>query len=107
MRAAFTEKELKAVDAAFMKLVLQKIEFATTLPLSVVCGNPATPWYVGTFPHQYKSSHTGPTMQFPPFPLPLKWATRWWFARKYSAAWEFGPLDLYGNPRALDKASRE
>jgi hypothetical protein len=72
MRAAFTEKELKAVDAAFMKLVLQKIEFATTLPLSVVCGNPATPWYVGTFAHQYKSSHTGPTMQVPSVPAAIE-----------------------------------
>ncbi|KAJ6626625.1 hypothetical protein B0H10DRAFT_506034 [Mycena sp. CBHHK59/15] len=82
MRAHFTEKELIDMDAAFMKLALQKINFSTTLPLSVVCGNPATPW-------------------FPRFPLPLKWATRWWFARKlskYSASWEFGPLDLYGNP---------
>ncbi|KAJ7152057.1 hypothetical protein C8R46DRAFT_1197794 [Mycena filopes] len=80
MRAVFTEKELKDIDSAFMKIVMQKIEFATTLPLSVVCGNPATPW-------------------FPPFPTPLKWATRWWFARTHSAAWEFGPLDLYGVPR--------
>ncbi|KAJ7511315.1 hypothetical protein B0H11DRAFT_1954698 [Mycena galericulata] len=81
MRAAFTEQELRDIDAAFMKLAMQKIDFYTALPLSVVCGNPATPW-------------------FPPFPLPLKWATRWWFARRHSAAWEFGPLDLYGNPRA-------
>ncbi|KAJ7182325.1 hypothetical protein C8R43DRAFT_940482 [Mycena crocata] len=36
---------------------------------------------------------------FPPFPAPLKWATRWWFARKHSEAWQFGPLDLYGRPR--------
>ncbi|KAJ7493148.1 hypothetical protein B0H11DRAFT_1911087 [Mycena galericulata] len=82
MRAVFTEKELKDMDAAFMKLMLAKIEFSTALPLSVVCANPATP-----------------CVRFPPFPLPLKWATRWWFARKHSAAWEFGPLDLYGNPR--------
>ncbi|KAJ6462274.1 hypothetical protein C8R47DRAFT_1240208 [Mycena vitilis] len=82
MREVFTEQELKDIDSAFMKKALEKIEFATTLPLSVVCGNPATPW-------------------FPPFPLPLKWATRWWFARKYSEAWEFGPLDLYGKPRVL------
>jgi hypothetical protein len=44
MRAAFAEKELKDIGAAFMKLTLQKIEFATTLPLSVGCGNPTTPW---------------------------------------------------------------
>ncbi|KAJ7451705.1 hypothetical protein FB451DRAFT_1284077 [Mycena latifolia] len=81
MREVFTEKELKDMDSAFMKLALAKIDFNTTLPLSVVCGNPATPW-------------------FPPFPTPLKWATRYWFARKYKEAWEFGPLDLYGKPRA-------
>ncbi|KAJ7644766.1 hypothetical protein FB45DRAFT_299503 [Roridomyces roridus] len=81
MRAVFTEKELKDIDNEFMKQALAKIDFNTTLPLSIVCGNPATPW-------------------FPPFPLPLKWATRWWFSRKYPGAWEFGPLDLAGNPRA-------
>ncbi|KAJ7185131.1 hypothetical protein GGX14DRAFT_702140 [Mycena pura] len=72
MRAVFTEKELKDIDSAFMKRALANVDFSTTLPLSVVCGNPATPW-------------------FPPFPTPLKWATRWWFSRKISAAWEFGP----------------
>lgn len=41
----FTEKELKEIDTGFMKLALAKIDFSTTLPLSVVCGNPATPWY--------------------------------------------------------------
>ncbi|KAJ7772860.1 hypothetical protein DFH07DRAFT_801744 [Mycena maculata] len=86
MRAVFTEKELKDMDSAFMKLALVKIDFNMTLPLSVVCGNPATPW-------------------FPPFPTPLKWATRWWFSRKHSAAWEFGPLDLAGNPRVASTAS--
>ncbi|KAF8169124.1 hypothetical protein K438DRAFT_1983441 [Mycena galopus ATCC 62051] len=80
MRAVFTEKELKDMDAAFMKLALAKTDFNTTLPLSVVCGNPATPW-------------------FPPFPLPLKWLTTYWFSRKYKESWEFGPLDLYGTPR--------
>ncbi|KAJ6563309.1 hypothetical protein DFH09DRAFT_1315492 [Mycena vulgaris] len=72
--------EISSLESSRMRVT---IEFATTLPLSVVCGNPATPW-------------------FPPFPLPLKWATRWWFARKQSAGWEFGPLDLYGNPRVQD-----
>ncbi|KAJ6617141.1 hypothetical protein B0H10DRAFT_2034265 [Mycena sp. CBHHK59/15] len=83
MRAVFTEKELKDIEAAFMKLAMANIEFSTALPLSVVCGNPATPW-------------------FPPFPAPLKWATRWWFSRKYSEAWQFGPLNLYGNPRVAN-----
>jgi hypothetical protein len=43
MRAAFTEKELKDIDSGFMKFALTKIDFSTTLPLSVVYGNPATP----------------------------------------------------------------
>ncbi|KAJ7606364.1 hypothetical protein DFH06DRAFT_1486904 [Mycena polygramma] len=46
MREVFTEQELKDIDSAFVKKALEKIEFATTLPLSVVCGNPATPWCV-------------------------------------------------------------
>ncbi|KAJ7286448.1 hypothetical protein C8J57DRAFT_1287679 [Mycena rebaudengoi] len=81
LRAVYTEKELKSLDDGFMKLMMAKIDFSTTLPLSLVCGNPATPW-------------------FPPFPAPIKWATRYWFARKYREAWEFGQLDLYGKPRA-------
>ncbi|KAJ7223047.1 hypothetical protein GGX14DRAFT_387422 [Mycena pura] len=63
MRAVFTEQELQELDSAFMKRAMGKIDFYTSLPLSVVCGNPATPW-------------------FPPFPTPLKWATRWWFSRR-------------------------
>ncbi|KAJ7501884.1 hypothetical protein B0H11DRAFT_2224247 [Mycena galericulata] len=83
------------------------------LPLSVVCGNPATPWFVLFLflflflkPLELPEHHPP---SFPPFPLPLKWATRWWFARRHSAAWEFGPLDLYGNPRAhfVDGRSHE
>jgi len=84
MRAAFTEKELKDMDGAFMKLALAKVDFSATLPLGMVCGNPATPW-------------------FPPLPLPVKWAARYWFSRKYKESWEFGPLDLYGNPRVASK----
>ena len=37
--------------------------------------------------------------RFPPLPLPIKWATQLWFSRRHKEAWEFGPVDLYGNPR--------
>jgi hemerythrin-like domain-containing protein len=42
IRAAFTEKELKDIDDGFMKLMMAKIEFSTRLPMSLICGNPAT-----------------------------------------------------------------
>ncbi|TFK33903.1 hypothetical protein BDQ12DRAFT_690420 [Crucibulum laeve] len=80
MRSAFTEKELKDIDAAFMKEVMASLDLYTALPFSVVCGNPATPW-------------------FPPLPAPLKWATKWWFYRRHKECWEFGQLDLSGKPR--------
>jgi len=80
IREKFTIAELKAIDSEFMKRAMASIDFYKTMPLSVVCANPSTPW-------------------FPPFPTPLKWATRWWFARRYSAAWDFGPLDFSGNER--------
>ncbi|TFL03975.1 hypothetical protein BDV98DRAFT_354549 [Pterulicium gracile] len=80
MREVFTEKELKDIDTAFMERALKNIDFYIALPLGLSCANPATPW-------------------FPPFPLPLKWATRFWFSRRYSEAWMFGPVDLAGKPR--------
>ncbi|KDR72139.1 hypothetical protein GALMADRAFT_1344375 [Galerina marginata CBS 339.88] len=82
IRAVFTEQELKEIDAEFMRRALSNVDFYTLLPVMACCGNPATPW-------------------FPPIPLPLKWATRWWFSWWYQAAWEFGPLDFYGNTRSL------
>jgi len=83
MQEKFTIAELKAIDSEFMKRALATVDFYKTLPLSVVCANPSTPW-------------------FPPFPAPLKWATKWWFARRYSEAWNFGPLDLSGKAKAKD-----
>jgi len=80
MREKFTMAELKALDKEFMKHALASIDYYKALPFSLVCGNPSTPW-------------------FPPLPAPLKWATRWWFVRRYREAWEFGPLDLSGNER--------
>ncbi|KAH9487381.1 hypothetical protein JR316_0001456 [Psilocybe cubensis] len=80
IKAAFTEQELKAIDKDFQKIVFADIDFHTTLPMTIVCMNPATPW-------------------FPPLPAPARWAARWWFSRKHSAAWQFGPLDFSGNVR--------
>jgi len=77
----FTVAELKAIDDGFMKLALAEIDFYKSLPLALVCGNPATPW-------------------FPPFPLVLKWAARWWFSWRYRESWEYGSLDFSGKPRS-------
>jgi len=83
LREKFTEKDLKDIKNLADKKALATIDFSTTLPLALVCGDPATlSW-------------------FPPFPTPLKWAVRYWFARKHSEAWEFGPLDLNGKPRPM------
>jgi len=46
IRAAFSEKELKEMDKEFQKRVFSGIDFYTTLPMTTVCGNPATPWCV-------------------------------------------------------------
>ncbi|KAF9523962.1 hypothetical protein CPB83DRAFT_862022 [Crepidotus variabilis] len=86
LRQHFTEKELKDIDTAFMKVALKDINFYTSLPFAAVCADPATPW-------------------FPPLPTPLKWATRFWFSRRHRDAWQFGPMDLAGNPKALPSIS--
>ncbi|KAF9525795.1 hypothetical protein CPB83DRAFT_858899 [Crepidotus variabilis] len=82
IRKHFTEQELKAIDAEFMKRATSGVDLYTALPLATICANPATPW-------------------FPAIPTPLKWANRIWFSRRYQESWEFGPLDLYGQPKAL------
>ena len=46
LRETFTEKQLKDIDAEFLKLGLANIDYHTTLPITLVCGNPATPWCV-------------------------------------------------------------
>jgi len=76
----FTEAELKAIEDEFMKRALATIDFYKSLPLSVICANPNTPW-------------------FPPFPTFLKWATTWWFSWRYLEAWQFGPMDFWGRER--------
>jgi hemerythrin-like domain-containing protein len=83
IQAKFTVTELKDIGNEFVKRALASIDYYTALPYVLVCGNPETPW-------------------FPPVPTPIKWAARWWFSRRYSEAWKYGPLDLYGNKKATD-----
>ncbi|KAM6497331.1 hypothetical protein JOM56_007804 [Amanita muscaria] len=80
MRAAFTVQELKDIDAELLNIILATTDFYTNLPMALVCQDPDTAW-------------------FPPLPYLIKLATRWWFYRRYKESWEFGPVDLYGNPR--------
>lgn len=42
----FTAKELQSIDDAFIRRAIKAVKFNTTIPLSLVCANPATPWYV-------------------------------------------------------------
>ncbi|KAF8798500.1 hypothetical protein BYT27DRAFT_7264653 [Phlegmacium glaucopus] len=81
IQANFTLAELDAIEAGFKKRVLAAIDFYTSLPICLVCASPNALW-------------------FPPFPAPLKWATRWWFSRRHSEAWKFGPMDFSGKERA-------
>ena len=46
MREKFTIAELKAIDSEFMKRAMASVDFYKTMPLSVVCANPSTPWLV-------------------------------------------------------------
>jgi len=80
IKANFTEAELRVIESEFVKRALESADYYTALPFTLVCGNPKTPW-------------------FPPIPTPIKWATRWWFSWRYSEAWKFGPLDLYGREK--------
>ena len=44
MRAAFTEQELKDIDAEFMKIMLAATDYYTNLPLVMVCQDPDSMW---------------------------------------------------------------
>ncbi|KAF8634212.1 hypothetical protein AX15_001021 [Amanita polypyramis BW_CC] len=81
IQAVFTEAELKQIGSDTLKIILSQVDFYKNLPMALVCMNPETPW-------------------FPPLPSPVKWATRLWYSWRYRDAWEFGPADLYGRPRA-------
>ncbi|KAJ4495612.1 hypothetical protein C8R41DRAFT_276313 [Lentinula lateritia] len=104
LKAVFTEKELKDIDSQGLSIALKTVSFYTSIPWGMVCANPATPWWV------LRTDYMGLLIvfaadwacRFPPLPLPVKLATRWWFSRRYREAWEFGPLDLYGKPRQAE-----
>ena len=99
IQAKFTVEELKAIDKEFMNRAMATVDFYKTMPLSVVCANPSTPWWVLFDLFCFKNDGLIYLFRFPPFPAPLRWATRWWFAWWYNGAWEFGPLDFSGNER--------
>ncbi|KAF8798468.1 hypothetical protein BYT27DRAFT_7264634 [Phlegmacium glaucopus] len=80
IQAKFTIAELDAIEAEFKTRALGLLDIYTTLPMSLVCASPNALW-------------------FPAFPTPLKWATRWWYPKKHSEAWEFGPMDFSGKER--------
>ena len=46
IKEKFTLAELKAIDSEFMKHAMATVDFYKTMPLSVVCANPSTPWWV-------------------------------------------------------------
>ena len=46
MRENFTIGELKAIDSELMTHTMASIDFYKTVPLSMVCANPSTPWWV-------------------------------------------------------------
>ena len=103
IRENFTIAELKAIESESMKRVLASLDFYKNLPLGLVCANPSTPWFVSSilFALKKRDELTTHLLRFPPIPTLLKWATRWWFARRYSSAWEFGPMDLWGNEKII------
>ena len=49
MREKFTIAELKAIDSEFVKRAIASIDFYKTMPLTVVCANPSTPWWVSLY----------------------------------------------------------
>ena len=48
MQAKFTVAELKDINSEFVKRAMASIDFYKSLPLTVVCGNPSTPWLVSS-----------------------------------------------------------
>ncbi|KAF9527422.1 hypothetical protein CPB83DRAFT_907629 [Crepidotus variabilis] len=108
IKECFTEKELKAIDSEFMKVALKDANFYTSLPMVLICGNPATPWRVFlSFSNGNMNLSNGCVyLRFPPFPLPLIWAIRYWYSRRHREAWEFGPLDLNGKVKPLPSSPK-
>lgn len=42
LRAAFTEKDLKDMEAQLMKIILKDVSFVTTLPMGLLCHDKST-----------------------------------------------------------------
>ncbi|KAF5384403.1 hypothetical protein D9615_003116 [Tricholomella constricta] len=78
MRAAFTKKDLKDLEATLGKRILKDVSLTTVLPLGMVLHDKSTA------PH------------FPPLPKPILWVTQYGLYHLHSDAWAFGPCDVYG-----------
>ncbi|KAF7336752.1 Hemerythrin domain-containing protein [Mycena venus] len=78
MRAAFTEKDLKDLEAAVGSRVMKEVSLVTTLPLGLICHDKSTASY------------------FPPLPGPIMWVVKYGLFRLHSDAWAFGPCDVNG-----------
>ncbi|KAJ7928883.1 hypothetical protein B0H13DRAFT_1966700 [Mycena leptocephala] len=78
LRAAFTEKDLKDMEAQLMKIILKDVSFVTTLPIGLLCHDKSTAPY------------------WPPLPKPILWATQYGFSWRHNDAWAFAPCDIYG-----------
>ncbi|TFL03959.1 hypothetical protein BDV98DRAFT_563320 [Pterulicium gracile] len=87
LRAAFTARELKVIGDKVFKAAMSDVDYHIVMPLVMVSLNPATPW-------------------FPPIPLPVRWAIRFYFSWKHADAWEFGAVDFRGRPRLPLPASK-
>ncbi|TFL03953.1 hypothetical protein BDV98DRAFT_590822 [Pterulicium gracile] len=87
LRAAFTARELKVIGDKVFKAAMSDVDYHIVMPLVMVSLNPATPW-------------------FPPIPLPMRWAIRFYFSWKHADAWEFGAVDFRGRPRLPLPASK-
>ncbi|KAG6816079.1 hypothetical protein H0H87_008810 [Tephrocybe sp. NHM501043] len=78
MRAAFTEQDLKDLDAALGKRILKEVSLTTVLPLGLTLHDKST------------------APEFPPLPKPILWLAQYGLWYLHSDAWAFGPCDAYG-----------
>ncbi|KAF7374753.1 Hemerythrin domain-containing protein [Mycena sanguinolenta] len=78
MRANFTEKDLKDLEAAVGSRVMKEVSLVTTLPLGLICHDKSTATY------------------FPPLPGAIMWIVKNGLFRLHSDAWAFGPCDVNG-----------
>ncbi|KAF8206247.1 hypothetical protein K438DRAFT_2014008 [Mycena galopus ATCC 62051] len=78
MRAAFTEKDLKDLEAQVGSRVMKEVSLVTTLPLGLICHDKSTAPY------------------FPPLPGAIMWVVKYGLFRLHSDAWAFAPCDVNG-----------